>query len=107
MVVWRVWVLSLGHICSKLNAPTLSRPVEQVQSRNPSVSVPRSVPPLTEAAARTALLRFVATRHCYGSRAAAELHIQELRPRVTYRVRTPRGPLGAPLLSTGQCPTTW
>uniref|UniRef100_U3I5E5 Ssu-2 homolog n=1 Tax=Anas platyrhynchos platyrhynchos TaxID=8840 RepID=U3I5E5_ANAPP len=38
-------------------------------------------------AARTALLRFVATRHCYGSRAAAELHIQELRPRVTYRYR--------------------
>uniref|UniRef100_A0A8B9V9N2 Ssu-2 homolog n=1 Tax=Anas zonorhyncha TaxID=75864 RepID=A0A8B9V9N2_9AVES len=63
------------------------RPVEQVQSRNPSVLVPRGVPPLTEAAARTALLRFVATRHCYGSRAAAELHIQELRPRVTYRYR--------------------
>lgn len=78
-----------------------------MQSRNPSVSVPRGVPPLTEAAARTALLRFVAARRCYGSRAAAELHIQELRPRVTYRVRTPRAPLGVPLLSTGQRPATW
>lgn len=65
-----------------------------MQSRNLLVSVPRSVPPLTEAAARTALLRFVAARRCYGSRAAAELVIRELRPRVTYRVRTPRGLLG-------------
>lgn len=100
-------MLPLGHVCRKLNALTVSRPVEQVQSRNPSVSVPRGVPPLTEAVARTALLRFVAARRCYGSRAAAELHIQELRPRVTYRVRTPRAPLGVPLLSTGQRPATW
>lgn len=78
-----------------------------MQSRNLLVSVPRSVPPLTEAAARRALLRFVAARRCYGSRAAAELVIRELRPRVTYRVRTPRGPLGPPLLSVGQFPTTW
>ncbi|XP_032050169.1 protein SSUH2 homolog [Aythya fuligula] len=77
----------LGLLGELNNAPTVSRPVEQVQSRNPSVSVPRGVPPLTEAAARTALLRFVAARRCYGSRAAAELDIQELRPRVTYRYR--------------------
>nr|XP_047927268.1 protein SSUH2 homolog isoform X4 [Anser cygnoides] len=63
------------------------RPLKQVQSRNLLVSVPRSVPPLTEAAARRALLRFVAARRCYGSRAAAELVIRELRPRVTYRYR--------------------
>ncbi|XP_035193807.1 protein SSUH2 homolog isoform X2 [Oxyura jamaicensis] len=63
------------------------RPLERAQSSNLLVLVPRSVPPLTEAAARRALLRFVAARRCYGSRAAAELVIRELRPRVTYRYR--------------------
>ncbi|XP_035193810.1 protein SSUH2 homolog isoform X5 [Oxyura jamaicensis] len=63
------------------------RPLERAQSSNLLVLVPRSVPPLTEAAARRALLRFVAARRCYGSRAAAELVIRELRPRVTYRAR--------------------
>uniref|UniRef100_A0A8B9ZJJ6 Ssu-2 homolog n=1 Tax=Anas platyrhynchos TaxID=8839 RepID=A0A8B9ZJJ6_ANAPL len=84
-----------GRVCARSVCFGPLFPYGLMQSRNPSVLVPRGVPPLTEAAARTALLRFVATRHCYGSRAAAELHIQELRPHVTYRVRTPRGSAGS------------
>ncbi|XP_009468257.1 PREDICTED: protein SSUH2 homolog [Nipponia nippon] len=46
-----------------------------------------SVPPMSEAVARQALLRFVASRCCYGSRAAGELAIQRLRQLGTYRYR--------------------
>uniref|UniRef100_A0A663M648 Ssu-2 homolog n=1 Tax=Athene cunicularia TaxID=194338 RepID=A0A663M648_ATHCN len=49
--------------------------------------LPPSVPPMTEAVARQALLRFVASRCCYGSRAVGELAIRRLRPLGTYRYR--------------------
>ncbi|GAB0194385.1 protein SSUH2 [Grus japonensis] len=42
---------------------------------------------MTEAAARRALLHFVASRCCYGSRAAGELAIRRLRQLGTYRYR--------------------
>ncbi|XP_040424910.1 protein SSUH2 homolog isoform X5 [Cygnus olor] len=68
-------------------APPLGLQGELGQQRiSPPFPQP-SVPPLTEAAARRALLHFVAARRCYGSRAAAELVIRELRPHVTYRYR--------------------
>ncbi|XP_047927253.2 protein SSUH2 homolog isoform X3 [Anser cygnoides] len=95
---WR-WCRGLGVQCAavlgaalaatgaKPVAPPLGLAGELGQQRiSPPFPQP-SVPPLTEAAARRALLRFVAARRCYGSRAAAELVIRELRPRVTYRYR--------------------
>ncbi|KAM9272204.1 LOW QUALITY PROTEIN: protein SSUH2 homolog [Cariama cristata] len=45
------------------------------------------VPPMTEAAARRALLHFQASRHRYGSGAAGALAIRRLRPRGTYQYR--------------------
>uniref|UniRef100_A0A8B9RYK3 Ssu-2 homolog n=1 Tax=Accipiter nisus TaxID=211598 RepID=A0A8B9RYK3_9AVES len=57
--------------------------------------LPPSVPPMTEAAARRALLRFVASRCCYGSRAAGALAIRRLRQLGTYRVSTSRPEPGA------------
>ncbi|XP_009881188.1 PREDICTED: protein SSUH2 homolog [Charadrius vociferus] len=45
------------------------------------------MPPVTEAAARRALLRFVASRCCYGRSAAGELAIRRLRHLATYRYR--------------------
>ncbi|XP_050568750.1 protein SSUH2 homolog [Cygnus atratus] len=75
------------HPKAKPVAPPLGLQGELGQQRiRPPFPQP-SVPPLTEAAARRALLRFVAARRCYGSRAAAELVIRELRPHVTYRYR--------------------
>ncbi|NXG36014.1 SSUH2 protein, partial [Dromaius novaehollandiae] len=44
------------------------------------------VPPMTEAAARMALLRFASAKCCYGTKAAGELVIQELKPLAVYRV---------------------
>ncbi|NXE53823.1 SSUH2 protein, partial [Casuarius casuarius] len=45
------------------------------------------VPLMTEAAARTALLRFASSKCCYGTKAAGELVIQELKPLAVYRYR--------------------
>ncbi|XP_075618631.1 protein SSUH2 homolog isoform X2 [Balearica regulorum gibbericeps] len=62
----------------------VGEPGEQ-RSRVPFVQ--HSMPPMTEAAARRALLHFVASRCCYGSRAAGELAIRRLRQLGTYRYR--------------------
>ncbi|NXI71139.1 SSUH2 protein, partial [Anseranas semipalmata] len=67
--------------------PPLGLPGEPRQRSSAPPFPQPSVPPVTEAVARRALLRFVASRCCYGSRAAGELVIRELRPRVAYRYR--------------------
>ncbi|KAM6325666.1 protein SSUH2 homolog [Podargus strigoides] len=68
-------------------APALDPRGEPGEQRSRSPLVQHGVPPMTEAAARRALLRFVASRRCHGSRAAAELAIGRLRQRGTYRYR--------------------
>uniref|UniRef100_A0A672VFM0 Ssu-2 homolog n=1 Tax=Strigops habroptila TaxID=2489341 RepID=A0A672VFM0_STRHB len=55
------------------------------QSNTNLSPLPPSMPPMTEAAARRALLRFMSSRCCYGSRAAGDLAIQCLRQ---YRLET-------------------
>ncbi|CAM9353916.1 unnamed protein product [Bubo scandiacus] len=71
----------------KLLSPPLAPASEPVEQRSRSPFVWHSVPPMTESAARQALLRFVASRCCYGSRAVGELAIRCLRPLGTYRYR--------------------
>ncbi|NWS43617.1 SSUH2 protein, partial [Probosciger aterrimus] len=62
----------------------MGEPGEQ-RSKHPFVQ--HRMPPMTEAVARRALLRFVSSRCCYGSRVAGELAIQCLRQAGTYRYR--------------------
>ncbi|XP_064309484.1 protein SSUH2 homolog isoform X2 [Phalacrocorax carbo] len=67
--------------------PPLDLPGKPGERRSRPPFLQHSVPPMTEAAARQALLRFVASQCCYGSRAAGELAIERLRPLGTYRYR--------------------
>uniref|UniRef100_A0A8D0EVV2 Ssu-2 homolog n=1 Tax=Strix occidentalis caurina TaxID=311401 RepID=A0A8D0EVV2_STROC len=71
--------VTLSPLAGEVGVPHTYKPV--------LFPLPPSVPPMTEAAARQALLRFVASRCCYGSRAAGQLAIQCLRPLGMYRYR--------------------
>lgn len=56
----------------------------------PLCSVPTRVPVVTEEVAREALLSFVDSKCCYGSAAAGDLVILELKQQVLRRVRAGR-----------------
>ncbi|XP_074770594.1 protein SSUH2 homolog isoform X4 [Athene noctua] len=79
------WIIQ--HRGPKILSPPLALVGESVEQRSRSPFMRHSVPPMTEAVARQALLRFVASRCCYGSRAVGELAIRRLRPLGTYRTR--------------------
>ncbi|XP_074770593.1 protein SSUH2 homolog isoform X3 [Athene noctua] len=79
------WIIQ--HRGPKILSPPLALVGESVEQRSRSPFMRHSVPPMTEAVARQALLRFVASRCCYGSRAVGELAIRRLRPLGTYRYR--------------------
>ncbi|XP_069722108.1 protein SSUH2 homolog isoform X2 [Phaenicophaeus curvirostris] len=67
--------------------PPLGSPGKREEQRSRSSFTQPSVPLMTEVAARQALLHFVASQCCYGSRAAGELAIRQLRQLGTYRYR--------------------
>lgn len=72
-------------------------------------SVPSRVPTVTEEVAREALLSFVSSKCCYGSAAAGDLVIQELKQQTLCRVRGPGpgGPLGAASVMSNGCKESW
>ncbi|KAM6060042.1 protein SSUH2 homolog [Theristicus caerulescens] len=72
---------------AKALPPPLDPPGKPGEQRSRPPFMQHSVPLMSEASARRALLRFVASRCCYGSRAAGELAIQRLWQLGTYRYR--------------------
>lgn len=80
-------------------SPGLSPPVARWgepggPAQTPCPSVPSRVPAVTEEVAREALRSFVSSKCCYGSSAAGDLIIQELRQQTVCRV-------GEPLVGAG------
>ncbi|XP_053932723.1 protein SSUH2 homolog isoform X3 [Cuculus canorus] len=79
------WVVQ-GRGVKPLPSP-LDSPGKPEEQRSRSSFMQPSVPLMTEAVARQALLHFVASQCCYGSRAAGELAIRQLWQLGTYRYR--------------------
>lgn len=65
----------------------LAEPTGPPETPLPLCSIPGRVPVVTEEVAREALLSFVNSKCCYGSAAAGDLIIQELKQQTLCRVR--------------------
>lgn len=68
--------------------PGTDEPAGPAQTPLPLCSFPSRVPVVTEEVAREALLSFVNSKCCYGSAAAGNLVIQELKQQSVCRVRS-------------------
>lgn len=68
--------------------PGLDELMGPAQTPLPLCSFPGRVPVVTEEVAREALLSFVNSKCCYGSAAAGNLVIQELKQQSVCRVRS-------------------
>lgn len=80
-------MLWTGSHLHKEGQSGLDEPAGPPQTPLPLCSVPSRVPVVTEEVAREALLSFVNSKCCYGSTAASDLVIQELKQQTLCRVR--------------------